>query len=42
MEVPEPEYLNFFRSPRIDSMEPIPPGYVDWQAGTITLFLLDS
>jgi hypothetical protein len=27
-------------SPRIDSKEPIPPAYVAWLAGTITLFLL--
>ncbi len=30
------------RSPRIDSKEPIPPGYKDWRAVTTTLFLLGS
>jgi hypothetical protein len=30
------------RSPRIDSMEPIPPGCVAWRAGTKALFLLGS
>jgi hypothetical protein len=37
----EPEFLNF-RSLRIDSKEPIPPGCVAWRAGTTTLFLLGS
>jgi hypothetical protein len=30
------------RSQRIDSKEAIPPAYVGWRAGTITLFLLGS
>jgi hypothetical protein len=34
--------LNLFRSPRFDSVEPIPPGCVAWRAGTTTLFLLGS
>ncbi len=29
-------------SPRMDSKESIPPAYVAWRAGTITLFLLGS
>jgi hypothetical protein len=29
-------------SPGIDSKELIPPAYVAWRAGTITLFLLGS
>ncbi len=29
-------------SPGIDSKERIPPAYVTWRAGTITLFLLGS
>jgi hypothetical protein len=29
-------------SPRIDSKEWIPPAYVAWRAGTITLFFLGS
>jgi hypothetical protein len=29
-------------SPGIDSKERIPPAYVAWRAGTITLFLLGS
>jgi hypothetical protein len=33
---------NIVLSPRIDSKEPIPPGCVDWRAGTSTLFLLGS
>ncbi len=28
--------------PRIDSKEWIPPAYVAWRAGTITLFLIGS
>ncbi len=39
---PEPEFLNFLRSQEIDSKESIPPAYVAWRAGTITLFLFDS
>jgi hypothetical protein len=38
----EPEFLNILRSPRIDSKEPILPGYVAWRAGTTTLFLIGS
>jgi hypothetical protein len=29
-------------SPGIDSKAPIPPAYVAWRAGTITLFLLGA
>jgi hypothetical protein len=29
-------------NPEIDSKESIPPAYVAWRAGTITLFLLGS
>ncbi len=32
----------FFWSPGIDSKEWIPPAYVAWRAGTITLFFLGS
>ncbi len=38
----ETEFLNFLRSPRIDSKESIPPAYVARRAGTTTLFLLSS
>jgi hypothetical protein len=31
-----------FKSPGIDSKEPIPPAYEAWRAGTTTLFLLGS
>jgi len=34
--------LKLLRSPGIDSKESIPPAYVAWRAGTITLFLLGS
>ena len=34
--------FKLLRSPRIDFKEPIAPGCVAWQAGTITLFLLGS
>jgi hypothetical protein len=34
--------FKLFRSPRVDSKESIPPTYVAWRAGTITLFLLSS
>jgi hypothetical protein len=34
--------FRLLRSPRIDSKGSIPPAYVAWQAGTITLFLLGS
>ncbi len=34
--------FKLLRSPRIDSKEPIPPGYVAWRASTKTLFLLGS
>ncbi len=34
--------FELLRSPGIDSKELIPPAYVAWQAGTITLFLLGS
>jgi hypothetical protein len=34
--------FKLLRSPRIDFKEPIPPGYVAWLAGAITLFLLGS
>jgi hypothetical protein len=30
------------RSPGIDSKASIPPAYVAWRAGTITLFLLNA
>jgi hypothetical protein len=43
---PDTEYRNgifsHVRSPGIDSKEWIPPTYVAWRAGTITLFLLGS
>jgi hypothetical protein len=35
----EPIFLNVYG---IDSKERIPPAYVAWRAGTITLFLLGS
>ncbi len=38
---PGPVFLNVW-SPGIDSKEWIPPAYVSWRAGTITLFLLGS
>ncbi len=28
--IPEPEFVNVLRSPRIDSKESIPPAYVAW------------
>ncbi len=34
--------FKLFKSPEIDSKESIPPAYVAWRAGTITLFLLGS
>jgi hypothetical protein len=34
--------FKILRSPEIDSKESIPPAYVAWRAGTITLFLLGS
>ncbi len=34
--------FKLFRIPGIDSKESIPPAYVDWRAGTTTLFLLCS
>ncbi len=34
--------FKILRSPRIDSKESVPLAYVAWQAGTTTLFLLDS
>jgi hypothetical protein len=36
----EAEFFKLLRSPRIDSKEPIPPGFVAWRAGTTDLFLL--
>ncbi len=38
----EPEFFNILRSPRIDSQEPIPPGFVAWRAGTTTLYSVPS
>ncbi len=35
----EPQFLTF-KKPRIDSKESVPPAYVAWRAGTVTLFLL--
>jgi hypothetical protein len=34
--------LNGYGAPEVDSKEWIPPAYVAWRAGTITLFLLGS
>ncbi len=34
--------FKLLRSPGIDSKESVPPAYVAWWAGTITLFLLGS
>ncbi len=39
---PEPKFIIFFRIPEIDAKESIPPAYVAWRTGTITLFLLGS
>ncbi len=42
---PEAWWARIFKllwSPEIDSKEPIPPTYVAWRAGTITLFLFGS
>jgi hypothetical protein len=30
--------FNLLRDPRMDSKEPIPPAYVAWRAGTLTLY----
>jgi hypothetical protein len=37
-----PNFNKLLKSPRIDSMEPIPPVCVAWRAGTTTLFLFGS
>ncbi len=37
--LPEPVLLNVYGA-WIDSKECIPPAYIAWRAGTITLFLL--
>jgi hypothetical protein len=37
-----PRIFKLLRGPGIDSKESIPPAYVAWRAGTITLFLLGS
>jgi hypothetical protein len=34
--------FKLLRTPGIDSKESIPPAYVAWRAGTITLFILGS
>ncbi len=39
---PELVFLNVYGAQGIDSKEWIPPAYVAWRAGTITLFLLGS
>jgi hypothetical protein len=39
---PEPEFFNFLRSPEIDTKQRVPPAYVAWRAGTITMILLGS
>jgi hypothetical protein len=39
---PEPVFLNVYGAPGIDSKEWIPPAYVAWRVGPITLFLLGS
>jgi hypothetical protein len=38
----ESEFLNFLRSPRIDSNESILTACVAWRTSTTTLFLLGS
>ncbi len=39
--IPRPTRARIF-SPGMDSKEPIPPAYVAWRAGTITIWLLGS